>query len=164
MGPGDHRVLRGHRGGGTGITAQEWLERPGSVGRPWLGSAVRILDERGDDRPAGEPGLVYLRMGTSTFDYHKDQDKTLASRARGMFTVGDIGYLDPDGYLYLCDRKGDVIISGGVNIYPAEIDAELSCHPDVADVAVFGIPHEEWGEEIKAVVQPAAGHARQART
>jgi long-chain acyl-CoA synthetase len=144
-------------GGGTGITAQEWLERPGSVGRPWLGSEVRILDERGDDLPAGQPGLVYLRMGASTFDYHKDQEKTLASRAKGMFTVGDIGYLDPDGYLYLCDRKGDVIISGGVNIYPAEIEAELSCHPDVADVAVFGIPHEEWGEEIKAVVQPAAG-------
>ena len=74
-----------------------------------------------------------------------------------MFTVGDIGYLDADGYLYLCDRKGDMIISGGVNIYPAEIEAELSCHPAVADVAVFGIPHEEWGEEIKAVVQPADG-------
>ena len=74
-----------------------------------------------------------------------------------MFTVGDIGYLDADGYLYLCDRKSDVIISGGVNIYPAEIEAELSCHPAVADVAVFGIPHEEWGEEIKAVVQPADG-------
>jgi long-chain acyl-CoA synthetase len=144
-------------GGGTGITADEWLKRPGSVGRPWLGSEVRILDERGDDLPAGQPGLVYLRMGASTFDYHKDREKTLASRARGMFTVGDIGYLDADGYLYLCDRKGDMIISGGVNIYPAEIEAELSCHPAVADVAVFGIPHEEWGEEIKAVVQPADG-------
>ena len=144
-------------GGGTGITAQEWLQRPGSVGRPWLGSEVRILDEHGDDLPAGQPGLVYLRMGTSTFDYHKDRDKTLAARANGMFTVGDVGYLDADGYLYLCDRKGDVIISGGVNIYPAEIEAELSCHPAVADVAVFGIPHEEWGEEIKAVVQPADG-------
>jgi long-chain acyl-CoA synthetase len=142
-------------GGGTGITAQEWLERPGSVGRPWLGSEVRILDERGDDLPAGREGLVYLRMGTSTFDYHKDRDKTLAARAKGMFTVGDIGYLDADGYLFLCDRKSDVIISGGVNIYPAEIEAELACHPAVADVAVFGIPHEEWGEEIKAVVQPA---------
>jgi long-chain acyl-CoA synthetase len=96
-------------------------------------------------------------MGTSAFDYHKDQEKTLASRAGGMFTVGDIGYLDRDGYLYLCDRKVDVIISGGVNIYPAEIEAELSCHPAVADVAVFGIPHEEWGEEIKAVVQPTDG-------
>jgi long-chain acyl-CoA synthetase len=145
-------------GGGTGITAAEWLERPGSVGRPWLGSEVAILDEQGDDLPVGREGLVYMRMGASTFDYHKDRDKTLAARANGMFTVGDIGYLDADGYLYLCDRKSDMIISGGVNIYPAEIEAELSCHPAVADVAVFGIPHEEWGEEIKAVVQPADGH------
>jgi long-chain acyl-CoA synthetase len=144
-------------GGGTGITAQEWLARPGSVGRAWPGAEVRVLDENGDDLPAGEPGLVYLRMGTSTFDYHKDEKKTLASRARGMFTVGDVGYLDADGYLYLCDRISDVVISGGVNIYPAEIEAELSCHPAVADVAVFGIPHEEWGEEIKAVVEPADG-------
>jgi long-chain acyl-CoA synthetase len=107
--------------------------------------------------PAGEPGLVYMRMGTSTFDYHQDEEKTRASRARGMFTVGDIGYLDADGYLYLCDRKSDMIISGGVNIYPAEIEAELSGHPAVDDVAVFGIPHDEWGEEIKAVVQPVPG-------
>ncbi len=98
-----------------------------------------------------------MRMGTSTFDYYKDEEKTLASRARGMFTVGDIGYLDADGYLFLCDRKSDMIISGGVNIYPAEIEAALSAHPAVDDVAVFGIPHEEWGEEIKAVVQPAPG-------
>jgi long-chain acyl-CoA synthetase len=144
-------------GGGTGITAQEWLQRPGSVGKAWAGSEVRVLDESGNDLPPGEPGLVYLRMGTSTFDYYKDEEKTKASRSRGMFTVGDIGYLDEDGYLYLCDRKGDMIISGGVNIYPAEIEAELSCHPAVEDVAVFGIPHEEWGEEIKAVVQPVPG-------
>jgi long-chain acyl-CoA synthetase len=144
-------------GGGSVITAQEWLARPGSVGRAWPGSEVRVLDDNGDDLPTGEPGLVYMRMGDSTFDYHKDKEKTLASRARGMFTVGDIGYLDSGGYLYLCDRKGDMIISGGVNIYPAEIESELSCHPAVEDVAVFGIPHEEWGEEIKAVVQPVAG-------
>ena len=116
-----------------------------------------MLDAEGNDVPAGQPGLVYMRMGTSTFDYHKDEEKTRASRARGMFTVGDIGYLDADGYLFLCDRKSDMIISGGVNIYPAEIEAELSGHPAVADVAVFGIPHEDWGEEIKAVVQPAPG-------
>jgi long-chain acyl-CoA synthetase len=146
-------------GGGSVITAREWLERPGSVGAAWPGSEVRVLDDNGDDAPAGQPGLVYLRMGASTFEYHKDREKTLASRARGMFTVGDIGYLDADGYLYLCDRKGDMIISGGVNIYPAEIESELSCHPAVADVAIFGIPHEEWGEEIKAVVQPADGVA-----
>ena len=99
-------------GGGSVITAQQWLARPGSVGTAWPGSEVRVLDDNGDDAPTGEPGLVYMRMGTSTFDYHKDRDETLASRARGMFTVGDIGYLDADGYLYLCDRKGDLIITG----------------------------------------------------
>jgi long-chain acyl-CoA synthetase len=144
-------------GGGTVITGAQWLEHPGSVGLPWPGSQILILGEDGGDVPAGQPGLVYMRMGTSTFDYYKDEEKTLASRARGMFTVGDIGYLDPDGYLFLCDRKSDMIISGGVNIYPAEIEAALSAHPAVDDVAVFGIPHEEWGEEIKAVVQPGPG-------
>jgi long-chain acyl-CoA synthetase len=144
-------------GGGTAIMAADWLERPGSVGRAWPGSEVRVFDPEGNDMPAGEPGKVYMRMGTATFDYYKDEEKTLASRARGMFTVGDIGYLDEDGYLYLCDRSSDMIISGGVNVYPAEIESELSCHPAVADVAVFGIPHDDWGEEIKAVVQPMAG-------
>jgi long-chain acyl-CoA synthetase len=144
-------------GGGTLITGTEWLLRPGSVGRPWSYSEVLVLDENGDDVPTGEPGLVYMRMGAATFDYYKDRDKTLASRARGMFTVGDIGYLDADGYLYLCDRKSDMIITGGVNVYPAEIESELACHPAVGDVAVFGIPHPDWGEEIKAVVQPAEG-------
>ena len=144
-------------GGGTTITAAEWLERPGSVGRAWPGSVVRILDDDGNDVPAQTPGLVYLRMGTSTFEYHGDQEKTQASRVGDLFTLGDIGYLDDDGYLYLCDRKSDMIITGGVNVYPAEIEGELSAHPAVADVAVFGIPHPEWGEEIKAVVQPAEG-------
>jgi long-chain acyl-CoA synthetase len=96
-------------------------------------------------------------MGTAVFSYYRDEEKTEAARAGDLFTVGDIGYLDEDGYLYLCDRSSDVIISGGVNIYPAEIESELSCHPAVADVAVFGIPHDDWGEEIKAVVEPAAG-------
>jgi long-chain acyl-CoA synthetase len=145
-------------GGGALITAQEWLRKPGSVGRAWPGSEVRVLDADGEDMPVGEPGMVYMRMGTSTFSYHKDEEKTRASRAGNLWTVGDIGYLDEDGYLFLCDRSSDMIISGGVNIYPAEIEAEMSCHPAVGDVAVFGIPHDEWGEEIKAVVQPAAGN------
>jgi long-chain acyl-CoA synthetase len=144
-------------GGGTVIMAEDWLAHPGSVGRPWPVSEVHILDEDGNDVAAGEPGLVYLRMGSTTFDYYHDEAKTLASRKRGLFTVGDIGYLDADGYLYLCDRGSDMIISGGVNIYPAEIESELACHPKVADVAVFGIPHDDWGEEIKAVVEPAYG-------
>jgi long-chain acyl-CoA synthetase len=144
-------------GGGTLITAEEWVHRPGSVGRSWPGSAVRVLDESGNDVPAGQTGQVYLQMGDATFEYHKDAEKTRAARVGKLFTVGDIGYLDTDGYLYLCDRRSDMIITGGVNVYPAEIESELSCHPKVADVAVFGIPHEDWGEEIKAVVQPEAG-------
>ncbi|NUT36601.1 MAG: acyl-CoA synthetase [Hamadaea sp.] len=144
-------------GGGTLITAAEWLERPGSVGRAWPGSAVRVLDESGADAPTGAPGKVYLRMGTSTFEYHHDSAKTRDAWADGMFTVGDIGHLDAEGYLYLHDRGSDLIITGGVNVYPAEIESELACHPKVADVAVFGIPDDEWGEEIMAVVQPVAG-------
>lgn len=163
-----HRMLRwwgpvvveyyaASEGGGTLITAEEWLRRPGSVGRAWPGSEVRILDDDGNGVPTGEPGQVYLRMGGSTFEYHRDAQKTRTTRVGALFTVGDVGYLDAEGYLYLCDRASDMIISGGVNIYPAEIEGELACHPKVEDVAVFGVPHEEWGEEIKAVVQPVVG-------
>jgi len=144
-------------GGGTVITASEWLERPGSVGRPWPGSTVRVLDEDGAELPAGETGLIYMQMGTSDFEYHQDAEKTRAARVGKLFTLGDVGYLDEDGYLFLRDRKNDMIISGGVNVYPAEIENAFAVHPEVADVAVFGIPHADWGEEIKAVVQPAAG-------
>jgi long-chain acyl-CoA synthetase len=142
-------------GGGTLITAADWLERPGSVGQAWPGSRVRVLDADGVDAPAGRPGTVYLQMGDATFEYLGDAEKTRQSWRGRMFTVGDIGYLDDDGYLYLCDRASDVIITGGVNVYPAEIEGELATHPAVADVAVFGVPHEDWGEEIKAVVQPS---------
>lgn len=144
-------------GGGTTIMAEEWLRKPGSVGLPWPGSTVKIFDDDGVEAPTGTPGLVYMRMGTSTFEYHGDAAKTRAARIGEMFTLGDIGYLDEDGYLFLCDRKSDLIITGGVNVYPAEIEGEISCHPKVADVAVFGIPHPDWGEEIKAVVQPVDG-------
>ena len=144
-------------GGGTAISATEWLAKPGSVGRPWPGSVVKVLDEDGNELPPNEPGLVYMRMGTSTFEYHKDEAKTRAARVGDLFTLGDIGYLDEDGYLFLHDRKADLIITGGVNVYPAEIENELACHPKVADVAVFGVPNPDWGEEIKAVVQPAPG-------
>ncbi|MFI7600426.1 acyl-CoA synthetase [Actinoplanes sp. NPDC049681] len=144
-------------GGGTLITADEWRARPGSVGRAWPGSKIRVLDADGTDAPAGRPGQVYLQMGDAGFEYHRDPEKTRESWRAGMFTVGDIGYLDDEGYLYLCDRKSDVIISGGVNVYPAEVEGELAGHPAVADVAVFGIPHDEWGEQIKAVVQPEPG-------
>lgn len=144
-------------GGGTVIGAREWLAKPGSVGRPWPGSVVTVLDTTGNELPPGEAGLIYLRMGTATFEYHKDVAKTKAARVGDLFTLGDIGYLDEDGYLFLCDRKSDMIISGGVNIYPAEIEGELACHPKVADVAVIGVPNPDWGEEIKAIVQPVDG-------
>jgi long-chain acyl-CoA synthetase len=144
-------------GGGTLITSQEWLRKPGSVGLPWKGSQVQVLDRAHCEVEPGQQGLVYMRMGASTFSYYNDEEKTRAARAGELFTVGDIGYLDEDGYLFLCDRGSDVIISGGVNIYPAEIESELACHPAVADVAVFGIPHDDWGEEVKAVVEPVPG-------
>ncbi|WP_216205756.1 acyl-CoA synthetase [Amycolatopsis aidingensis] len=144
-------------GGGTVISGQEWLRKPGSVGRPWPGSTIRILDDDGAELPAGEVGTVYMKMGDARFEYHRDRAKTEQARVGDLFTLGDVGHLDEDGYLYLHDRKNDMIISGGVNIYPAEIEGELVTHPKVADVAVFGVPHEDWGEEIKAVVQPADG-------
>jgi long-chain acyl-CoA synthetase len=100
-----------------------------------------------------------MLRGQADFEYYKDKEKTEMARRGRDFTVGDIGYLDEDGYLFLCDRKSDMIISGGVNIYPAEIESVMLGHPKIADVAVFGIPHEEWGEEVKAVVQPVEGEA-----
>ena len=142
-------------GGGTLVTAEQWLAKPGTVGLPWPTSEIRIFDEAGEDVPTGDIGTVYMRMGGAEFEYFKDEAKTEANRRAGFFTVGDVGYLDEDGYLFLCDRKSDMIISGGVNIYPAEIEGVLLAHPKVADAAVFGIPHEDWGEEIKAVIEPA---------
>ncbi|RSM61097.1 acyl-CoA synthetase [Amycolatopsis sp. WAC 01376] len=144
-------------GGGTAISGEEWLEKPGSVGLPWPGSTIKILDDEGTELPAGETGTVYMKMGDSKFEYHKDRAKTDKARVGDLFTLGDVGHLDEDGYLFLHDRKADLIISGGVNIYPAEIEGELVMHPKIADVAVFGVPHEDWGEAIKAVVEPVDG-------
>jgi long-chain acyl-CoA synthetase len=144
-------------GGGATIFADEWLKKPGSVGKAWTYSVIKILDEDGNELPPNQTGLVYMQMGGSSFAYHKSEEKTRESRVGELFTVGDIGYLDDDGYLFLMDRKSDMIISGGVNIYPAEIEGELVMHPAIADVAVFGVPDDQWGEAIKAVVQPAPG-------
>jgi long-chain acyl-CoA synthetase len=144
-------------GGGALITSEEWLRKPGSVGKAWPGSEIKVFDDDGQELPADEVGTVYMKMASSDFSYKGDPEKTRSNRIEDFFTVGDVGYLDADGYLFLCDRKSDMIISGGVNIYPAEIEAELSLHPKVEDVAVFGIPHQDWGEEIKAVVRPAEG-------
>lgn len=156
-GPSIYEYYAASEGGGTLVTPQEWLEYPGTVGRAWPSSEIRIFDDAGNQCASGQPGTVYMALGAADFKYHKDDAKTEANRRDGFFTVGDIGYLNEQGYLFLCDRKIDMIIAGGVNIYPSEIEAELLKHPKVADVAVFGIPHSDWGEEVKAVVEPAPG-------
>ncbi|MFG2143346.1 acyl-CoA synthetase [Streptomyces sp. NPDC048696] len=145
-------------GGGAFATAEDWLKKPGTVGKAWPISELAVFDDDGERLPAGQLGTVYMKMSTGGFSYHKDETKTRKNRIGDFFTVGDLGYLDEDGYLFLRDRKIDMIISGGVNVYPAEIEAALLTHPAVADAAVFGIPHPDWGEEVKAVVEPAPGH------
>ena len=144
-------------GGGTLVPPEEWKQYPGTVGRAWVNAEIAIFDDDGNECPTGTPGTVYMLRGQADFEYYKDKDKTEKARLGRYFTVGDIGYLNEEGYLFLCDRKADMIISGGVNIYPAEIESALLTHPKVADAAVFGIPHEDWGEEVKAVIQPVDG-------
>lgn len=153
-GPIIHEYYSGtEANGATAISSQEWLQHKGSVGRPITG-AIHILDEAGNELPQGQTGLVYFEGGLD-FQYHKDPEKTAKAKTeQGWSTLGDIGYLDEEGFLYLTDRKDFTIISGGVNIYPQEIENLLVTHPKVADVAVFGVPNEEFGEEVKAVVQP----------
>ena len=153
-GPVVYEYYAASEGGGTLATPAQWLERPGTVGAPWPISEIRILDDEGAALPAGEVGTVWIRMGEHRFEYKDDADKTDKAWSGGFFTVGDAGYMDDAGYLYLCDRKSDMIISGGVNIYPAEIECELILHPEVADCAVFGIPDDDWGEQVKAVIEP----------
>jgi long-chain acyl-CoA synthetase len=139
---------------GTFVDSRTWLEHPGTVGKPYPADQVVIGDEEGTPLPADEVGIVWLKAATiGRFEYHGDPDKTSSTYRGDYFTVGDLGYLDADGFLYLTDRSADLVISGGVNIYPAEVDAVLLEHPAVADVATIGVPSEEWGEEVKAVVE-----------
>ncbi len=141
--------------GATMINSEEWLEHRGSVGKSLL-SPVHVLDDAGHELPPGEVGVVWFEGGGSpvAFEYHKDAEKTKgAHNEHGWATTFDMGYLDDDGYLYLTDRKNFMVVSGGVNIYPQEAENLLVTHPKVADVAVFGVPNEEMGEEVKAVVQ-----------
>ncbi|MGI9602133.1 MAG: acyl-CoA synthetase [Acidimicrobiales bacterium] len=153
-------------GGGTLVGPDDWMKHPGTVGTPWPTSEVIVVDDEGDEVPTGESGTIYMRMAGSTFEYYKDEEKTAKARlgGEGFFTVGDIGYFDDDGYLYLNDRSNDMIIVGGVNIYPAEIEGTLHQHEAVADVAVFGVPNEDVGEEIKAVIELRDGWAADDQT
>jgi fatty-acyl-CoA synthase len=145
--------------GMTFITSDEWLRKPGSVGRAVLGEP-RICDDEGRTLPAGRTGTIYFARDENTFAYLGDPEKTREAYHPDhptWATTGDIGHLDEDGYLFLTDRKAFMIISGGVNIYPQEVEDALALHPAVTDVAVIGVPDPEMGEAVKAVVQPAPG-------
>jgi len=139
--------------------SEDWLKHPGTVGKPWPEADVRVVDIEGGSLPPREVGEVVARIrGLADFTYHGDDQKRRDAEKAGLIAPGDIGYFDEDGFLYLCDRAKDMIISGGVNIYPAEIEGELAKMPGVADCAVFGIPDEEFGEAVCAYVQPLPGH------
>jgi fatty-acyl-CoA synthase len=143
----------------TFVSPQDWLAHPGTVGRPVMG-VLHICDDDGNELPASEPGLVYFEQETRPFSYHKDEEQTKSSEhpVHGNWTaLGDVGYVDEDGFLYLTDRATFMIISGGVNIYPREIEDVLVMHPQVDDVAVIGVPDPDMGEEVKAIVQLVAG-------
>jgi long-chain acyl-CoA synthetase len=146
-------------GAGTSVESDEWLRKPGTVGRV-PDAHVEIRDEEGNPVPTGEVGTIYLRAPDepeARFEYYKDSEKTSRAYRGDFFTLGDMGYIDEDGYLFLTDRSADLIISGGVNIYPAEVDAVLLTHPAVADSCTIGVPNDEWGEEVKAVVELKPG-------
>ena len=156
FGPVIYEVYASTEGMGPSVCdSHEWLARPGTVGRAAPGVEYRTLDEHGAELAPGEVGTIYCRTAGAPPAYHGDDDKTADMvRSDGWFTVGDIGWLDDDGYLYLADRRVDLVISRGSNIYPAEVEAVLVEHPEVLDAAVFGIPHPDWGQEVMAVIEP----------
>jgi acyl-CoA synthetase (AMP-forming)/AMP-acid ligase II len=156
FGPVLHEYYAGTEGNGfVYCNSEMWLAHEGTVGTP-INCVVHICDDDGNELPRGQAGTVYFEGG-ATFEYHNDADKTSSSRhAKGWSTLGDVGYLDDDNFLYLTDRKSFMIISGGVNLYPQEVENVLVMHAKVIDVAVFGVPNDEFGEEVKAVVQPTA--------
>lgn len=143
----------------TIISAEEWLKKPGSVGRVTPGTTLKVFGDDGSELPQGEIGEVYSRVGCyPEFTYNKLPEKRAEVDREGLVTCGDMGYLDADGYLFLCDRKRDMVISGGVNIYPAEIEAVAITIPGLRDCAVFGVPDEEFGEQLMMLFEPMDGH------
>ncbi|MGE2728289.1 AMP-binding protein [Mycolicibacterium vaccae] len=157
-GPVIWETYGGTEGPATIAKPRRWLEKPGTVGRPIRGVRVNILDDDGSPVPPTAVGHVYIeRLDGQSFEYRNDAELTASVHRGSAFTIGDMGYLDEDGFLFICDRAKDMIISGGVNIYPAEVEGVLSAHPAIADVAVIGIPDPEWGEQVKAVVELVEG-------
>ena len=156
FGPVIHEYYAGTEGNGfVYCNSEMWLAHPGTVGTP-INSVLRIVGEDGEELPRGESGTIYFESENATFEYHNDPEKTAGSRhPKGWSTLGDVGYLTEDNFLFLTDRKAYMIISGGVNVYPQEAENALITHHKVVDVAVFGVPNDEFGEEVKAVVQPA---------
>jgi long-chain acyl-CoA synthetase len=152
-----HELYGASEGGATRISPAEWLERPGSVGLPWPGVEVRVLDDSGRRLPAGEHGLIYITPMAGRFEYRNDPDKTAEAWRDDAFTVGDIGYLDDADYLFITDRKSDMVLWGGVNIAPREVEEVLFAHPGVVDCAVFGVPDDRSGERLKAMVEARPG-------
>jgi long-chain acyl-CoA synthetase len=158
LGPVVYEYYAATEGGGTFVGPEDWLTKPGTVGKPFHPELLKVLDENGEVLPPNEIGTVYMKAPSSgRFRYYKDDAKTEGSYRGDYFTLGDHGYLDDDGYLFLTGRSAELIISGGVNIYPAEIDAVLLTHPAVGDAGTIGIPNDEWGEEVKAVVELREG-------
>lgn len=160
FGPVVYETYGGTESVATIATPRHWLSKPGTVGKPLRGVRVHILDDDGRELGVGEAGSIYIESprGRDT-EYYKDREKTDRMKRGDLVSLGDIGFLDADGDLFLCDRRVDLIISGGVNIYPAEVEAALSGHRCVGDVAVIGVPDEEWGEMVLAIVEPAADAA-----
>lgn len=158
LGPIVSEYYAATEGLGSFVDSATWLAHPGTVGKPLAEGQVKVADESGVPVPAGETGLVFLRaLDGLAFEYYKDPAKTAATYAGEYFTLGDVGHFDEEGYLYLTDRSANLVISGGVNIYPAEVDAVLLEHPAVGDVGTIGVPDPEWGEVVKAVVELQPG-------
>jgi long-chain acyl-CoA synthetase len=141
----------------TVLKPEDQLRKPGSCGKPYGGIELRVVKEDGSDAAPGEPGELFVRTGLAMDGYHRTAEQLTELSDEEWKSVGDVAYLDDEGYVYICDRLKDMIISGGVNIYPAEIEAVLYAHPQVLDAAVFGIPDDEWGERVHAIVQPKVG-------
>ena len=155
-GPVIWETYGGMEGAATIAKPHRWLEKPGTVGRALRGVRLFVIDDDGNELPPGEVGTIYIDNGVG-FSYHDDPDQTRSAYQGKRFSLGDIGHLDPDGYLFISDRAKDMIITGGTNVYPAEIEGILLEHPKVRDVAVIGVPDPDWGETIVAIVQPTAG-------